>query len=427
MEETITLSISTKELSKQLVNPEVIVVDVRHIAAYNGWKLRREVRRGHIRGAVSFPLSWTEVVTGADLITLLASKGITANKTVVVYDYGQDKSTVMAKMLRELGFNNVLTYEPGLADWAADDSLPMACLAHYEKLVHPDWIDRLISGQGPETYPGKGFVIFEVSCGDLKDYQAGHIPGAVHLDTNAIEQAPLWNRVPDESLAEVLLAYGITHSTTVVLYGKDTTAAARAACIMMYAGVSDVRILDGGFAAWTTAGYDVDTKTHKAIPAEAFGRSIPGQPGYIIDTEEVKALLVDDKAVLVSVRSWAEYSGETSGYSFIKPKGRIAGAVWGYSGSDPHHMEHYRNVDNTMRSYHEIASRWREAGITPDKSVAFYCGTGWRASEAFFCAYLMGWPNISVYDGGWLEWSLDQSNPVESGPPTRRIAYPDGE
>jgi thiosulfate/3-mercaptopyruvate sulfurtransferase len=417
MEETITLSISTKELSKQLVNPELVVVDVRHTAAYNGWKLQREARGGHIRGAVSFPLSWTKVVTGADLITLLASKGITANKSVVVYDYGRDKSTAMAKILRDFGFKNVLTYDSGLAEWVADDSLPMAHLANYEKLVHPEWIDQLISGNNPETYPDKGFVIFEVSWGEFKKYNAGHIPGAVHLDTNVIEEGPLWNRVSDENLEEILLAYGITHSTTVVLYGQDTTAATRAACILMYAGVRDVRVLDGGFEAWTTAGYDVDTETHESVPVEAFGRKIPGQPEYIVDTDEVKALLGDDEAVLVSVRSWAEYIGETSGYSFIKPKGRIAGAVWGYSGSDPHHMQHYRNVDNTMRTYHEIASNWREVGIVPNKRVAFYCGTGWRASEAFFCAYLMGWTNISVYDGGWLEWSLDKSNPVEPGPP----------
>jgi thiosulfate/3-mercaptopyruvate sulfurtransferase len=81
-------------------------------------------------------------------------------------------------------------------------------------------------------------------------------------------------------------------------------------------------------------------------------------------------------------------------------------------------MDHFRNVDNTMRSYHEIEANWRAWGITADKRVAFYCGTGWRASEAFFCAHLMGWEKISVYDGGWYEWSSDAANPVELGEPT---------
>jgi thiosulfate/3-mercaptopyruvate sulfurtransferase len=81
-------------------------------------------------------------------------------------------------------------------------------------------------------------------------------------------------------------------------------------------------------------------------------------------------------------------------------------------------MQHYRNIDNTMRAYPEIAANWDEAGITPDKWVAFYCGTGWRASETWFYAYLQGWQRIAVYDGGWFEWSQDPiSNPIEIGLP----------
>jgi len=78
-------------------------------------------------------------------------------------------------------------------------------------------------------------------------------------------------------------------------------------------------------------------------------------------------------------------------------------------------MDHYRNIDNTMRSYHDIAARWRAWSVTPDKRVAFYCGTGWRASEAFFYAYLMRWPTIAVYDGGWWAWVQDPANPVAVG------------
>jgi thiosulfate/3-mercaptopyruvate sulfurtransferase len=135
----------------------------------------------------------------------------------------------------------------------------------------------------------------------------------------------------------------------------------------------------------------------------------------MVDIYEAKDLIADPGGVLVSIRSWPEFIGETSGYSYIAPKGRIAGAVWGNAGSDAYSMGHYRNLDNTMRDYHEIEANWRDVGITPDKRVAFYCGTGWRASEAFFCAYLMGWEHIAIYDGGWLEWSQDESNPIERG------------
>jgi 3-mercaptopyruvate sulfurtransferase SseA len=127
--------------------------------------------------------------------------------------------------------------------------------------------------------------------------------------------------------------------------------------------------------------------------------------------------LTDPHGALVSIRSWHEFTGDTSGYHYIGPRGRIPGAVWGNGGSDAYHMQHYRNVDNTMREYHEIAANWQAAGITPDKRVAFYCGTGWRASETFFYAYLQGWPKVAVYDGGWFEWSADPANPIEVGNP----------
>jgi thiosulfate/3-mercaptopyruvate sulfurtransferase len=58
-----------------------------------------------------------------------------------------------------------------------------------------------------------------------------------------------------------------------------------------------------------------------------------------------------------------------------------------------------------MRDLKEIEVNWGRNGITADKRICFYCGTGWRASEAFFHAYLMGWKDICIYDGGWLEWS----------------------
>jgi thiosulfate/3-mercaptopyruvate sulfurtransferase len=80
-------------------------------------------------------------------------------------------------------------------------------------------------------------------------------------------------------------------------------------------------------------------------------------------------------------------------------------------------MENYRNVDHTTREFHETEEIWMNNGITPDKHLAFYCGTGWRGSEAWFNAWLMGWPRVSVYDGGWFEWSNDPENPFETGVP----------
>jgi thiosulfate/3-mercaptopyruvate sulfurtransferase len=79
-------------------------------------------------------------------------------------------------------------------------------------------------------------------------------------------------------------------------------------------------------------------------------------------------------------------------------------------------MEDYENPDGTLKSPQRAAERWSRSGIKPEKRVIFYCGTGWRASLAFWDAWPLGWPRISVYDPGWYEWGRDPANPIATGP-----------
>jgi molybdopterin synthase sulfurtransferase len=187
--------------------------------------------------------------------------------------------------------------------------------------------------------------------------------------------------------------------------------------ILHYCGVDDVRVLDGGYDAWVQADNPLETDVRDPVPVASCGVQIPRRPGTIVDIDEAKQMLAErDDAALVSVRTRSEQVGQVSGYRYIGTRGRIAGDVWGNSGPPASDAQHYRNADNTIRAYPEIATNWQKAGITPGKRVAFYCGTGWRASEAWFCAHLMGWPRIAVYDGGWYEWSQDPiNNPIEAG------------
>jgi thiosulfate/3-mercaptopyruvate sulfurtransferase len=331
-----------------------------------------------------------------------------------------------------------LIYE-ALAEWLADPQLPLEWLPRYEKLVDPAWVDELLAGGRPDTYRGDDFGVFHVNFGVPEEFEDGHLPGSYYLDTNWLESSDDWNRRSPAELESAITSLGISVNTMVVLYGRDTVgnpnekwpgrragqiAATRAAAILLYAGVKDVRLLDGGYDNWIRAGYEIEIGPRTPNPIEAFGASIPQRPEIIIDIEDAKAILADPaRAALVSVRTWKEHTGQVSGYNYIEPKGRISGDVWGNCGSDAYHMQHYRNVDNTMRAYPEIAAGWAEADVTPDKWVAFYCGTGWRASETWFYAYLMDWESIAVYDGGWFEWSRDPiNNPIEVGEPPDEVA-----
>jgi 3-mercaptopyruvate sulfurtransferase SseA len=277
-------------------------------------------------------------------------------------------------------------------------------LARWQQLVSPAWLDDL--GRRGVLICAGPWRLFEVGCGAPD--AAGRILDAGYLDVNRLEQAPHWNKVADGALLRLLLEHGIGHDSGVILYGRNMLAAARAAHLMLYAGVTDVRLLDGGLAAWNAAGLPLAHRAPLRYPARLeFGAPFPARPDYLIDIAQAKSYVSEPGAELVSIRSWTEYCGMTSGYSYIEAKGDIPGARWGRAGvdGDVNSMSEFQHADGTMKPARDIARFWHQAGIHPHKKTAFYCGTGWRASMAFFYAWLMGWENISVYDGGWYEWS----------------------
>lgn len=261
-----------------------------------------------------------------------------------------------------------------------------------------------------------GLVLLEAGCGSPAEFTEAHIPGAAWLDIATLETAPLFNKVADAILLERLLALGITAGTTVVLYGRrHCLAAARAAHLMLYAGVADVRLLDGGLRAWQAAALPCEAgPPADSAAVRSFGAPFPGRPELLASTADVMRHMAAGSATLASIRTWREYQGATSGYCYISARGEIPGARWGRAGcdGDVHSMSAYQLPDGRMRPAGEIAAMWSAGGISERWPVVFYCGTGWRASLAFFHAYAMGWDQISVYDGGWFEWSCDPANPV---------------
>ncbi|MFP4681919.1 MAG: rhodanese-like domain-containing protein [Chitinispirillaceae bacterium] len=422
---------STSELHEQLKNPSLKFLDLRPVDAFNGWRMGGETRGGHILGAKSLPAKWTRYIDWPDIVK---AKHITPSDDVILYGYNPEETERIAGRFLKAGYESVGVYHDFVSQWSARSELPMSRLARYRNLVPARWLQSLIvNGDAPE-YENGDFLVCHAHYRNRDVYEQGHIPGAVDIDTNSLESKETWNRRSPEELRETLQGMGITTDTTVILYGRYTSpdnsdpfpgssaghiGAMRCAFIMLYAGVKDVKILNGGFQAWLDEGFEV---SHVDVPKREvcdFGADIPQKPLLAVDTPEAKDILASPDRNLVCVRSWREYIGEVSGYNYIRKKGRIPGAVFADCGSDAYHMENYRNVDHTTRDFHEIEKIWAQSGITPDKHNAFYCGTGWRGSEAFMNAWLMGWSRVSVYDGGWFEWSSDESNPYETGLPQR--------
>ena len=424
------INISTSELAHAFHDKNAIILDLRSTEAFNGWNLKGESRGGHIKSARSLPFKWTKYM---DWIEIVNSKGITPQNEIILYSDCLDDSKTTLKLFRQAGFQKLRIYKHFVDEWLTNPDLPMNHLKRYKHLIYPEWINAILKGKNPPEYEENNIVICHAHYRNRDAYLSGHIPSAIDIDTLALESPETWNRRSSEEVEKALLAHGITSDTTVVLYGKFLSpnndddfpgsaaghiGAIRCAFIMLWAGVKDVRVLNGGFQSWKDAGLPISTTDNPKKPVSEFGSKIPQQPELAVDIEEAKEILTSPDADLVCVRSWPEYLGEVSGYNYIEKTGRIPGAVFGNCGSDAYHMENYRNPDHTTRDFNEIVKIWQQVNITPDKHLAFYCGTGWRGSEAFFNAWLLGWPKVSVFDGGWFEWSNDPKNPYETGQPS---------
>jgi thiosulfate/3-mercaptopyruvate sulfurtransferase len=297
-------------------------------------------------------------------------------------------------------------------------------------------------------------LIIEVGWGGPEEfYDKGHIPGSIHVNTDEIEfdlfnarssakpkelgrsttieqdQAKglsaddtlarnWWNIYPDQYLFPALANMGVNIDSSVVIYAKDPTAAARLAWTMLYAGVSDIRILNGGLPAWTQEGFEVSQAPVSRTPVESFGTDKPLHPEYLVDIPFVRTAITAENPefVIADIRTKLEYDGKAAPYTYIPTKGRIKNAHWGKAGDGPWSMESYINDDGTFKELTEIERMWAENGITRDKHVAFYCGTAWRSSLAFYYAHMMGWERISNFDSSWYEWSMGPEaalNPIE--------------
>jgi thiosulfate/3-mercaptopyruvate sulfurtransferase len=426
--------ITGKELLDLSAHRNIQIIDIRPVDAYNGWALHNEKRGGHIRGARCMPLKWMSYI---DWIEIVTQKNIVPENTLIIYGYDEADTSSAARKFISAGYSNIYIYNRFLTEWSQNESFPMEHLPRYKNLVYPDWVNKLIKGEKP-PFSSENFVIVHAHYRNRDAYLSGHIPGAIDMDTLALEEPSTWNRRSPAELKSALEEHGITADTTVILYGKfmfpdkkdpfpgsaaGDIGAMRCAFIMLYAGVKDVRIINGGFRSWEDAGFPVSFSDEPKRKVHDFGAVIPALPHLAVDTPEAKEILGSPDSDLVCVRSWTEYIGEESGYNYIEKKGRIPGAVFADCGSDAYHMENYRNPDHTTREYNEIAEIWNRSGIRPEKHLAFYCGTGWRGSEAFINAWLMGYPKISVYDGGWFEWSNDPENPYETGVPEKMPAH----
>ncbi|MFD1418528.1 sulfurtransferase [Companilactobacillus keshanensis] len=270
--------------------------------------------------------------------------------------------------------------------------------------VSPKWTNKVINGKTDV----KNYKVFEASYGNDKTFKKGHIPGARHINTNSVEsEANQWNLLSTSKIQKLLLKNGVTSKTTLIVYSTDVNAASRVAFAAFTSGVNNIKIVDGGYNGWTKGNYKVQKGVAKKVTvAKDFGDKNPENAKYEIKTpaDFKKQQKEDPNVILASTRSWKEFTGKTSGYSYIKDKGEPKGAVYAKSSKTSADVAYLLNKDGTVKSAADLAPTWEKWGIKSDSNIDFYCGTGWRATTAFFITYQAGWKNVHVYDGGWFAW-----------------------
>ncbi|MFE0381236.1 sulfurtransferase [Streptomyces inhibens] len=240
------------------------------------------------------------------------------------------------------------------------------------------------------------------------EYEAGHVPGAVYVDLDSELASPPGpagrHPLPDlEVFAAAMRAAGVRADRSVVVYdGGQGWAAARAWWLLRWAGHPDVRVLDGGLAAWQASGgaMSIDKSTPSA------GDFTPAPGALPLLTADDAAALAR-RGVLLDARAAERYRGE------VEPIDRVAGHIPGAVSAPT--TENIAEGGTVFRDASELAERFASLGATPDAEVGVYCGSGVSAAQQVLALAVAGIP-AALYVGSWSEWSADPSRPVATGP-----------
>ena len=285
-----------------------------------------------------------------------------------------------------------------------DEDPKLADYAHPEKLVTTEWLAKNLGTPG--------LVVVE-SDEDVLLYDGGHIPGAVKVDWHTeLNDQVTRDYLDGEHFAKLLGEKGISRDSTVVIYGdRNNWWAAYALWVFSLFGHPDVRLLDGGRAAWVAEDRELTTDAATPAPVE--------YPVVQRDDSRIRAfkeeVLQHLGRPLVDVRSPAEYSGETTHMADYPQEGVLRGGHIPGAASVP--WARAAAEDGRFRSRPELEAIYQqEQGLKPADDVIAYCRIGERSSHTWFVlTHLLGFEKVRNYDGSWTEWGNSVRVPIAKG------------
>jgi thiosulfate/3-mercaptopyruvate sulfurtransferase len=259
---------------------------------------------------------------------------------------------------------------------------------------------------------GAGLVLLDVRWqvgrpGLHSDFLAGHIPGAAWCDLDADLADPPGARgrhpLPDPArLEQRMREWGIHPNSAVVAYdGAASVAAARAWWVLRWAGLTDVRVLDGGLAAWVEA----DLPLQREVEQSALG-SVSVRPGSMPTVSAAAASTLASAGRLIDVRTPERFRGE------VEPMDPVAGHIPGAV-----NMPTTDTVTPTgaFKPAAVLRQRFSDAGYNGSGApVGVYCGSGVTAAQTVLAMHEAGIGAV-LYPGSWSEWITDPSRPIATG------------
>jgi thiosulfate/3-mercaptopyruvate sulfurtransferase len=238
-------------------------------------------------------------------------------------------------------------------------------------------------------------------------YEQAHIPSAVYVDLDtelaaAPSAAEGRHPLPDISTLQVSArGWGLKRDQAVVVYDDNSgMSAARAWWLLRWAGVEDVRILDGAFGAWNRTRLPVESGLN-VVPAG----DVVLQEGNLPVLNADQAAELVDSGVLLDARAGARYRGE---YEPIDPRaGHIPGALSAPTAENV-------AADGRFLAPADLLARFAELGVDGESIVGVYCGSGVTAAHEVAALRIAG-VEAALFAGSWSVWSSDPDRPVAAG------------
>ena len=241
-------------------------------------------------------------------------------------------------------------------------------------------------------------------------YEEGHIPGSVHLSSGEIndgENVVNGFLLPEEPFGELMSGIGVNQASNVVIYDDgNALSATRIFYALEYYGLKDqVKVLNGGYPAWLTAGYDISVDPVKPEKGDFVAKA---NANLVSSKDQVVEQLDNENVVLLDTRSADEFTGTDPRKN--KHAGHIPGAVhreWTAAittGEDG--LQQFLSLDDLKENFESI-------GVEQDKTIIPYCQTNVRGSHSYFSLRLLGYEDIRPYEGSWAEWGNRDDTPIE--------------